>query len=278
MRKRGKKLPIFVLLASFFLGCGISSATEADELLQLAQKQTPKRYDYALRNHAQIQPTRDQKSFFLLWLPEKSKHDPIPIIVSLHGHGSWVFDEFFLWHQFAKERGCGILALQWWLGKGERFQDYLSPHEIYRAVDDVFKAKFPKSPALFHGFSRGSANSYAVAALDVDSGNRYFKLIIANSGKPSLDFPPNVQIEKGQFGDQPLRGTRWITYAGAHDTHPARDGFRGMREAKVWIEKYGGKVVLAIEDPEGDHGGFHRNPKNINKALDVFEEILKDGS
>jgi hypothetical protein len=33
-------------------------------------------------------------------------------------------------------------------------------------------------------------------------------------------------------------------------------------------------VDLLIEDPKGDHGGFHRNPENMKAALDVFEKLL----
>jgi len=54
---------------------------------------------------------------------------------------------------------------------------------------------------------------------------------------------------------------------------PERDGIQGMRETAEWIQKYGGTVDLAIEDPDGGHGGFHRNPKNTNAALDVFDKL-----
>ncbi len=182
-----------------------------------------------------------------------------------------------MWHKAAKEHGYGILAIQWWLGKGERFQDYLNPREIYNDIDETLKRLHAKpGSVLFHGFSRGSANSYAVAALDRQSGNDYFALVVANAGKPGLDFPPNVDIEKGKFGTDPLKGTHWVTFAGGKDKHPDRDGIEGMRAAAEWIKKYGGMVDKIIEDPESDHGGFHRNPKNMETALDVFRQRLEE--
>lgn len=249
-------------------------ATTGSALLEQGKVADAQRYQYALREGAQILPTPDGRSFYVLWKPKSS--GPVPMIVTIHGHGSWAFDEFFLWHRFAKERGFGILALQWWLGEGERFQDYLTPNEMYRTIDQVMKKEgVGPNRSLFHGFSRGAANSYAVAAFDRNTRNNYFAVFVANSGKPSVDFPPNADIQNGKYGPTPLMGTHWITYAGANDTHPERDGIQGMREAKSWIEKYGGQVVLAIEDPSGDHGGFHRNPNNVTKALDEFQKQMK---
>ena len=165
--------------------------------------------------------------------------------------------------------------MQWWKGTGEETKDYLKPEEIYRSIDQIFRDKKIQSPALLHGFSRGAANSYAVAALDATTGNRYFDLFIANAGKANEGYPPNQAIQDGKMGPSPLSGTRWITVAGGKDPNQDRDGISGMRETQKWIKRYGGEVVLAIEDPNGNHGVFHRNPKNVYQALDKFAELIK---
>ena len=246
-------------------------------LLEQAGSQCAQHLNYAKENHARIELTSDKKSFYVLWFPEGVDHvNPPPMIVTLHGHGSWAFDEFFLWHRAAKEHGYGILAIQWWLGKGEKYQDYLTPQEIYSVIEQVLTREQVKSgTVLFHGFSRGSANSYAVAALDRVTGKDYFALIVANAGKASLDFPPNRDIEQGSFGKMPLEGTHWVTFAGGRDPNPERSGIYGMREAAEWIRKYGGIVDLAIEDENAGHGGFHRNPANMRSALEIFKKRLK---
>ena len=248
-----------------------------ETLLEQAKQERIPRIAYARDNGAKTFFTKDGKSFYVVWFPEGTDpKNPPPMIATIHGHASWAYDEFFLWHEAAKKRGYGIVALQWWLGKGERFQDYLSPHEMYHAFDDVFKQYGVRQESvLFHGFSRGSANSYAVAAEDRTTHNNYFALIVANSGKPGLDFPSNVDIESGKYGEKPLEGTHWVTFAGAKDTNPNRDGFLGMQEAAAWVRKYGGTIDLAIEDPDSGHGGFHRNPKNLEAALDVFQKKLE---
>ena len=167
------KIRLFFLLVLLVLSGSVAMAELSDHpLLKQAESQCAERVNYVKENHARIELTSDGKSFYVLWLPEgSSPANPPPMIVTIHGHGSWAFDEFYLWHQAARERGYGILAIQWWLGQGEKFQDYLIPQEIYRVIDQVLTREQVKpETVIFHGFSRGSANSYAVAALDRATG------------------------------------------------------------------------------------------------------------
>ncbi|MBI3828025.1 MAG: hypothetical protein HY291_00820 [Planctomycetes bacterium] len=195
--------------------------------------------------------------------------------MTLHGHAGNAFNEFFLWHAEAAKRGCAIVALQWWFGKGESPEDYYTPKELYAESESILRGlKAPPHSVLLHGFSRGSANIYGVTAYDRSSKNDFVLLTIANSGKASPDFPVNKDIDQGVFGAKPFDGTHWVLYAGAADPHPDRDGVAGMREARDWVTKHGGTVERLIEDPQGGHGGFHRNPENMRTALDVFEKLL----
>ncbi|MDO8662248.1 MAG: hypothetical protein Q7K98_03395 [Candidatus Omnitrophota bacterium] len=275
MNKIGLSFLVILLTLS---GSVATAELPSHSLLKQAESQRAQRLSYAKENHARIELTSDGKSFYVLWFPEgASPANPPPMIVTLHGHDSWAFDEFYLWHQAAKERGYGILAIQWWLGQGEKYQDYLNPQEIYRVIGEVLTREQVKpGTVLFHGFSRGSANTYAVAALDRVTGKNYFALIVANAGKASSDFPPNREIEEGRFGQMPLQGTHWVTFAGGHDPHPERSGIAGMREAAEWIRRYGGVIDRAIEDENAGHGGFHQNPDNMNSALEVFKKRLKE--
>lgn len=241
-------------------------------LLDQAKSEDGKRVAYAVRNNARIELTDDGQSFYVLWFPEgQATGERPPMIVTIHGHGSWAFDEFYLWHEAARSRGYGILAIQWWSGRGERSQDYLRPQDIYRIVDQILtKERILPRRALFHGFSRGAANSYGVAAMDRATGKNYFALFVANAGMPGPDSPPIRDIEEGRFGASPLEGTHWVTFAGGRDPHPERDGIEGMRKAADWIRKYGGVVDLAIEDANADHGGFHHSRAAMDAALNVF--------
>ncbi len=245
-------------------------------LLQQAKTASPQRYPYAIEQGAQILPARDGKSFYVWWLPAGSDPaNPPPIIVTLHGHASWAFDEFFLWHPYAAERGYGILALQWWFGGGEAINDYYSPQEMYPLIAEILQAnRVRPQTVLLHGFSRGSANTYGLTALDRASGNNFFLLTIANAGGRGGDFPINQSIDKGDFGPQPFANTHWVMVCGMNDPNPDRDGCPAMNAARQWVLQHGGVVDLLIEDPNGDHGAFHRNPGNVNAALDVFAQLL----
>ncbi len=246
-------------------------------LLELTRQKRGPRLEYALQNHAHISLTPDGKTFYLWWLPEGSSPDNLPpIIANISGHDGWAVEDFHVWHDSLQKHGYGFLAIQWWLGSGESPRDYLTPSEIYRVMDSVFqKEKVKPGTVMLHGFSRGSTNTYAVAAQDRSEHKNYFALIVANSGKANSNYPPTREIEEGRYGAKPFEGTHWVTFAGGQDTHPERDGIPGMRAAGQWIGQYGGTVDLAIEDANSGHGGFHQNPQNTEAALAVFEKILK---
>ncbi len=247
-----------------------SVSANTEELLAMAQSQKRERYDSALAKGAEIIPSQDGKSFSVLWIPpsEDPKKLP-PIIVTLHGHAGWAFDGFSVWYPEAQKRGFGILAIQWWFGGGERIEDYYTPLQMYPVIESILR-KIGAQPGkvLLHGFSRGSANVYALAGVDRQSGNNYFGTIIANSGGFNENYPPNRELV--QNSKQPLAGTRWIYYCGGNDPNPDRDGCPGMRRTSQRIQELGGKESLFIEDASGNHGGFHLNPSNASKAVDVF--------
>ncbi len=270
-----RKTALFIFAHVFLLITAVFAEIPNHPLVEKAKQERRARVQYALANDAQVILTQDAKSFYLLWLPENSRVDNLPpMVVTLHGHSGYAFEDFYVWHNFLKERGYGLLALQWWLGAGEAITDYLLPNEIYRVIDQALRKLHAKpGQALLHGFSRASANIYAVAAMDRSTKNHYFSLFIANAGKASRDYPPTREIEQGRFGDKPLAGSHWVTFAGGKDPNPGRDGVLGMRETVDWIRRYGGNVDLVIEDPDAGHGGFHQVPKNTNAALDVFDKL-----
>lgn len=245
-------------------------------LFKQAIEAVPDRYRFAVDKGAQFVQTSDGKSFYVLWTPKGFDQAQLrPMIVTLHGHASWAFDEFFIWQPYAEQRGYGILALQWWFGGGEAINDYYLPREMYPLFEQVLRNQaIEPGKVLFHGFSRGSANSYALTALDRQK-SRFFGLTVSNAGGAAKDFPPNAAIINNEFGAMPFKGAHWVLYCGGKDPNPERDGCVGMQAASKFVISYGAIVDLFIEDPTGDHGGFHRNPANVNKALDVFDGLIR---
>jgi hypothetical protein len=193
------------------------------------------------------------------------------VIVTLHGHGSYATDEFYLWQPYAQSKGYAILALQWWFGGGETSSDYYQPQEMYPIIASLLTEKGVKPGAvLFHGYSRGSANSYAVTALDAVSGNRFITMTLSNAGGAASDFPPNQQIVAGAYGAKPFSGIQWVMYCGERDPDPSINGCPAMNAAKDWVTNYGATFKLLIDDPNGGHGGFMTNNANVNTALAQF--------
>lgn len=192
-------------------------------------------------------------------------------IVSLHGTGGNPKREIEVWQKSLKAnpagRRIGIVALQWWLG-GE---SYLTPRDLYREIDQALRRlSIEPGQAMLHGFSRGSANLYAVAAMDRgQGGRRLFPLYVASSGGVAVDFPPTRAILEGRFGPRPLEGSRWVTACGGRDANPERDGCPGMRRTAEWLRQQGAQVVLAIEDPDGPHGALQADPRNAVRLFDV---------
>ena len=88
-------------------------------------------------------------------------------IVSLHGSDGFATDDLAIWHPHLKDRDVGAMCVQWWLGSGDKGASYYTPEQIYREIDNTLqKLGVEPGTAMLHGFSRGSANSYAVMALD----------------------------------------------------------------------------------------------------------------
>ncbi len=233
------------------------------------QAQSGRWYADAAKLNPDILPTSDGQSFIVVW--KAAGKEPARWIVSLHGTRGFATDDLAIWYPHLKKREVGLLAVQWWIGPDDTPKSYYAPMQIYREIDIALRKRGVQSgTVMLHGFSRGSANSYAVAALDAGRGKRYFSLAVASSGGVNLDYPPTRAILAGAFGDHPLRGTRWITAAGAHDPEPDRSGIPGMKRTAAWLREQGATVIETIEDPAEGHGALQRNPKNARRVLDLF--------
>lgn len=233
------------------------------------QAEKGKFYSVAAALKPDIRQSTDGKTFVSIW---KSVDEPKKWIVSMPGRRGFATDDLAIWHPHLKGREVGIVSLQWWLGSGDMRTDYYSPEECYREISAALKVEgVTPGSVMFHGFSRGSANSFAVVALDAGKGSKYFSLAVASSGAVALDFPPTQSIMNGDYGKDPLKGTRWITAAGAKDQ--PRDGIEAMQRTAKWLKDQGATVLYSIEDMDLGHGALVLNPKNAKRALDSFFEI-----
>lgn len=262
----------FLATLGLLICAGLSatqSYADSTSLMAQAKNANPSRYQFAVDQQAEINATKDNKAFSLWWQP--SHNQPSAVIVTLHGHASYATDEFYLWQSYASTRNFAILALQWWFGGGESTADYYAPNDMYPIIAELLASKsISPGQVLFHGYSRGAANSYAVSALDNASGNRYFGMTLSNAGGAAAGYPPNMDIAAGKFGKLPFAGSQWAMYCGGKDPDPNQSGCPAMKQARDWVMQYGAQVPIFIEDLNGDHGGFHMNPANVEAVLAKF--------
>ncbi len=261
------RLGLMVLVMSASLGWAQTNLPgPAAELFRKAQ--SGKFFNVATRLGPDVLPTSDGRSFFTVWRAA-STNAPRHWIVSLPGRAGFAPDDLAIWSPHLRGRNVGLVSLQWWIGPGDDRASYYSPEEIYREIDVALRTVgAAPGRVMLHGFSRGAANAYAVAALDAGRGRRYFALNVASSGAVALDYPPNQALLRGLYGEHPLRGTRWVTAAGARDTE--RDGIDAMRRTARWLKEQGAIVVDSIEDPAFGHGALVINPRNARRVLDLF--------
>ena len=212
-----------------------------------------------------LEPTSDGRSYVALW---QTCERPQKWIVSLHGSRGYAIQDLAVWQPHLRGREVGVVCLQGWLGHGDQTEDYLSPREIYREIDLALQSqKVAAQSVVLEGFSRGSTQTFALAALDVFAGRRYFDLIVASSGAVSETYPPTRQILEGHFGVRPLAGTRWITVAGGQDPNPDRDGVPAMQRSAHWLKQQGAVVVESIEVADSGHGALHLSKQAMERLL-----------
>lgn len=205
-------------------------------------------------------------TFALTWVPPEGAQG---VIVTLHGHSAFAYDELYLWYPYAKERHLAIVAVQWWDTLFESEADYLPASYVYTVVTDSLKKHFGTAPppVVLHGFSRGSAQIFGVAACDAASASPVVKGVIANSGGVEAEYPATLAVEKGTYGQTPYAGQKWVLACGGNDPQPDRSGCPAMERTQPWLEKYGADVVI-LEDAQAGHGGFQKNTRLVAQALD----------
>lgn len=231
------------------------------------------RGQYSVTNGAQAHATADGKSFYLKWFPASATPSTTALLVTLHGSNGNAFNEFFVWHQRAAAKGVGIIALQWYKGSSSVMPyDYFPDDSIYGYIDTALRRlNYPSNKALLHGFSRGSARSYAITFMDVQpSGKNYFCTVFSNAGKPDSLYPLYTQINSGTYGHTFLSGKRWGMFCGGMDSMPAQSGCPAMNSAKNWVQANGGTVGLFISDPGLGHGGFTQTAAYMDSALSYY--------
>ncbi|NUM31296.1 MAG: T9SS type A sorting domain-containing protein [Bacteroidetes bacterium] len=227
---------------------------KAKMLYDSAYAQDPILVKTALTNGAKIFSTSDNNSFYLQWIPDGTTPDATPLIVSLHGSGCNAFMEFKSWYLQAKIHKCGIIAIQWYRYIPNPPLDYFTDDTLYSYIDSALaNINYPSNKALLHGFSRGSARTYAMIFNDIQSGNNYFCTTISNAGDADLNYPLYDSINNGNYGATVFMNKHWNLFCGGKDTTTY---CYEMKNTEKWLQSQGAIVDIFIQDAALDHNGF----------------------
>jgi hypothetical protein len=224
----------------------------------------------------------DTKTYFYYGAPAGQNNKATKrIIISLPGHGTTAEDGYKAWSSHMASLNGGTYALaefNWWRGTGEKKTDYYSPGDVVKQVRAFLnEQKYDQNDiVVLHGFSRGSANTYAVIANDQVDKASVFDAVISNAGKYQSDFPlfDDRTASEAQM-TQYFEGIPWVLACGGTDPNPERDGCNGMKETETFLLSHKAKVLGTVTDPALGHGAFHMSSLGLPKqAIDLIEAAL----
>lgn len=263
-----------LFLSAILLPASAFAEISTQEVIELGRRFEPEAFAYAEREGAKIIPTKDGRSFVLVWLPEGFDAKKDIVLVSTHGHQGWAPRDFQVWHKHIGPRRWAFIGIQWWYGRSAEPIGYAKPKDIYPWIVEALEERgVPRGHVIFTGFSMGGANSYAVTFLDRLKPDPYFGLTISNAGYLEEDYPPNKGFLDGRHGSTPFQGAHWILYCAEKDEQRPQS-CENMERTKITLEKLGATVERFIRDPQNGHGGFMKDENN-KPALDLAETILQ---
>ncbi len=230
-------------------------------------------------------PVGDER-FFIVWFPEGwAQSSDREIIFTLHGNNACTEQNFQWWQGMAEGQNFAVVALQY----AEEDLTDEDPNEehlfdegavVYANLTtayDELQAHCPLQgvPAIYYGFSRGSALSYHLALLDRSpEGRGLFSAYIADSGGTGPagtgDTPPGYMQDASPVA---YDGAHFWLYCGMKDF----DGVRcdDMEKASALIQRHGGVVDEFHVSTTGGHGIFNRgvSQATLNAMLDFIASV-----
>ena len=219
--------------------------------------------------------TEDNNQYFYYGAPAgQNNASPKKIIITLHGTEGSAETDYGVWKPLIKDSGFALAALNWWDGSGDKISDYSTPEMINEYIHEFLEDQGYTTDDLvvFQGFSRGSANSYSVVAIDQASSNPYIKIAVSSSGgvesgyyeSTTKSVPPSMQSNI-------YSKVEWILACGGKDSNPNRDGCPAMEQTKQFVIDKGATVLGLLQDPNAGHGAL--TTSSLNLAKQMFELI-----
>lgn len=257
-----------------------TTSGSASTLLATAKARNAAAVQQAAADDVRVRPTSDGRSFWLEYVPAACQgaaraSDPCPVLVSLHGHDGWAYQDYAAWRPFLQDHPYRLVSLQWWFGSGEAPSSYYADREMYPQVERALRMLHAeRGQVVLHGFSRGSTHTYGLAALDHARGSDWFGAVISNAGRMYDDLPENAAITRGELGSAPFAGIDWAFFCADGDRESPGDACEHMAASERWVVAQGATSLGIVRDSTGEHGGMHRHAANADVILDRIDAAL----
>jgi hypothetical protein len=216
--------------------------------------------------------------YYAMWFPSNwATSSPRRVMVSLHGTGGAPETEWSIdWKDIVSQRGWAFIGLKYVNDATGVHDDETTIYaNIKTLLTDVAAACDFGSPSMFLvGFSRGSAESFPIAYLDLKD-RRYFKAVGNNSGAWVIGEPltPTMAAIVDRKETNAYVGTKFWMYCGALDNGHGYPMCDEMKNAQSFIQSYGGTVERLYQDPAGGHGGLAKNSDAWLAMFTYFEGL-----
>jgi predicted esterase len=216
--------------------------------------------------------------YIAAWFPSNwATASPRRVLVGLHGTGGAPETEWSVdWKDIVSSKGWAYIGLKYVDdATGSHDSDTTIYANLKSAVDAVKMECDFGSPSMFLvGFSRGSAQAFPVAYLDIKD-RRFFKAIGNNSGAWLIGdaMVPTMQAIVSRGETSAYSGTRFWMYCGGRDMEHGYPMCDEMKNAQAFITSYGATVERLYEDPTGTHGGLAKNADAWGAMFSYFEGL-----
>lgn len=215
--------------------------------------------------------------YFIYGAPAgQSNASPKKILITLHGTEGSAERDYEIWKPLVKDKGYALAALNWWDGSGDKTSDYSNPQAINTQIHDFLRGQgyTERDVVVLEGFSRGSANTYPIAAYDRAGGNPLIDVVVSSSGGFQNDyFAVTTKAVDAKARGQIFSGLYWILSCGGRDKNQNRDGCGGMEKSQAVVANKGATVLGFLSDPNSGHGALTTSPLRLtNQMFELIEQ------
>lgn len=196
------------------------------------------------------------------------------VLVALHGTDGYPEAAWNDWFPTLEARDMAFIGVSYL--EGGVYDDATVAWQRIRAALDSMGAPCGMNLTVhLTGFSRGSAQSFGVAALDrADRGPINGVLAVSGSWRPGGMMIPELRAIDAD--SKSMAGVRIWGWCGTADDTQGFWMCDGMTMALAWVRNHGGTAAPLYSSTGLGHGGFSSDPAAVDAGVDwLFSQPLR---